>query len=35
MGALGAVTVAVFLAEGSPFMAVPLALLGGVVAGAA
>ena len=35
MGALGAVTVAVFLAEASPFIAVPLALLGGVIAGAA
>ena len=35
MGALGAVTVGVFLAETSPFIAVPLALLGGVIAGAA
>jgi len=35
MGALGAVTVGVLMAEASPFIAVPLALLGGVVAGAA
>ncbi|MEX1336512.1 MAG: ABC transporter permease [Candidatus Limnocylindrales bacterium] len=35
MGALGAVTVAVLLAESPVFVAVPLALIGGVVAGAA
>ncbi len=35
MGALGAVTVGVFLAEAPTFIAVPLALLGGVIAGAA
>jgi len=35
MGALGAVTVAVFLADAPSFIAVPLALLGGVAAGAA
>ena len=35
MGALGAVTVAVFLADAPTFVAVPAALLGGVIAGAA
>ena len=35
LGALGAVTVAIVLAEASPFIAIPLALLGGVIAGAA